>query len=170
MLFYPNISEEGYKNTYRDAYNSFFNDLSYEEKKKELNNKMDETLDSLTDANVGDLKDIDSSTMPDGQRTYELYPLFERTDMKRLSHRISKLTNKGKREFKNFLHGHYKLWCQVDGVREYANDKDKLTELLSLLQVESVKAIKVDKYAYDHLIECVENCVKRAEGERSVLM
>lgn len=142
----------------------------FDERKQKMNNLMEGTLANLSDDNVGNLQNIDGSTMPDGQRAYELYPLFERSDMKQLCQRIIKLSNRGKREFRSFLQNHYKLWYQIDGVREFMSDKDKLTELLALIQIESAKAQKVDKYAYNHLIECIEKCIKRAEGEKCVLM
>ena len=142
----------------------------FELKTDTMKNRMDEALDNLSDRNVGELMDIDSATMPDGHCAYELSPLFAKTDIKKLCKSIEGLSNKGKKVFCKFLQGHFKLWCQVDGIREYIDDTDRLKEILEKLKVMESKSVKVDKYAFNKLIVCIDNCIKRCEGDRNVLM
>ena len=141
----------------------------FENKKTSLPNKLIDVLLNLSDDNVGQLERIDNDAMPDGQKAYQLSSIFKDIDGKRLHKKIAALSNKGKQTFRQFLVLHYHISSQIEFANYYKDDTSTLSELVKLLNNDLNKATSIDKYTLENLIETINHCLQRCNGNNNAI-
>lgn len=143
---------------------------TFEKRKNQLPDLMQEALRSLSDDNVTKLSEIDEKSYPDHSCAYQLCSIFEKEDGKKLSESISKLSNKGKNEFCSFLAKHYLFGAVLQGMDgRYGADLPALRIIKDNMEEKRKKATGVDKLSYERLCVALDKAVRRCEGEHGAL-
>lgn len=143
---------------------------TFEKRKNQLPDLMQEALRSLSDDNVTKLSEIDEKSYPDHSCAYQLCSIFEKEDGKKLSESISKLSNKGKNEFCSFLAKHYLFGAVLQGMDgRYGADLPVLRTIKENMEEKRKKATGVDKLSYERLCVALDKAVRRCEGEHGAL-
>ena len=143
---------------------------TFERRKRQLPDLMQEALRELSDNNVAKLSEIDDKSYPDHSCAYHLRPIFAQEDSKRLFESICGLSNKGKNEFCAFLSKHYLFSANLQGMDDrYKADLPVIRCLKENLEEKSKEAIGVDKLSYNRLCETLNKAVRRCEGEHEAL-
>lgn len=137
----------------------------------ELPNKMQSTLLDLNDDNVMSLVNLDQESTPDHHSTFNFLPVLKGMDASVLMDKITKLHNRGIREFAVFLSQHFLLSHNLgDGFTErFTEDKAVLSELKELIEQECTSSESIRKWAFQYLYKVIEGCIKRCEGERDAI-
>lgn len=143
---------------------------TFEKRKNQLPDLMQEALRSLSDDNVYKLSEIDEKSYPDHSCAYQLCSIFEKEDGKKLSESIGKLTNKGKNEFCTFLSKHYLFGAVLQGMDgRYGSDLPVLRIIKENMEEKRRTATGVDKLSYERLCVALDKAVRRCEGEHGAL-
>lgn len=145
---------------------------SFEKKKNELPDKMQEVLRNLSDNNVNQLSVVDDETYPDHSVSYSMRAVFEQENVEVIFEHICALSNKGKNVFSSFISKHYLLNAQVDAMiaERYKPDLPVLQSLLSKINEKRKQSEGVDKLAYDRISDALSKAVKRSGGETKALL
>lgn len=123
-------------------------------------------LRKLSDENVGELIKLEEESYPDHSRSYSHIPVFEKEDPNLLFDEISKLSNKGRYEFRNFLVMHYKLGHKEDKLKESFEPDIKVLEvLLNMLREHSKLKECVEGLSYRNLIKTLDNVISKCKGD-----
>jgi len=123
-------------------------------------------LRNLSDENVNVLSDLENESYPDHSRAYSLVPVFEKENAAMLFDKISRLSNKGRYVFRDFLEMHYELGSKVDHWKEYFKpDASVLATLYDRLKDVSQSKESIERLSYRDLLKTLENVIKRCNGE-----
>lgn len=149
---------------------SFFND-AFQNREKELPDKMQLTLNTLNDDNVKQLIVIDASSTPNRHSTYSLTPVLKGQDADMLMERIKGLSNANIRIFALFLTHHFSFGFQLDDshLAYYKDDKDVVESMKQLTEKEIEISTGLRKYTFQYLAKVLGGCLQRCEGERGGL-
>lgn len=149
---------------------SFFNE-AFQNREKDLPDKMQLTLNTLNNENVKQLIVIDASSTPNRHSAYSLTPVFKDQDAVALMERLKGLTNANIRMFALFLTHHFAFGYQLGDshLAYYKDDKEVVEALKRLAEKEVETATGLRKYTFQYLLKVLSGCVRRCEGERGGL-
>ena len=150
---------------------TFFNE-AFQSREKELPDKMQSALNTLSNDNVRELLLIDESSAPNHHSAYSLTPVLKNQDAAALMQRIKGLTNANIRMFALFLTHHfafgYNLGDSYDNT--FKPDEEVLKVLKDLTEKEIANTKGVKNYTFQYLLKVLNGCLKRCEGERGGLL
>lgn len=149
---------------------SFFNE-AFQNREKEIPDKMQATLNTLNNDNVKQLVVIDASSTPNHHSAYSLTPVLKDQNPEALMERIKGLSNANIRMFALFLTHHFAFGYQLgDSYHNYyKEDGDVLNKLKDLTEREIENITGVRKYTFQYLLKVLGGCIKRSEGDRGGL-
>jgi hypothetical protein len=134
-------------------------------KEGSLNNKMYETLMSISDDNVDSLIKLSEQLIPSHNCTYKMTSIFKNINHNKFVNRLFKLSNKSLNSFCLFLYHHYDFYYNLgDNRSNYANDLIFLEKLGESIQNVLQTKKFVDKHMYTKLLRYIECAIKRANG------
>ena len=149
---------------------TFFNE-AFQNREKEIPDKMQATLNSLSNDNVKQLVVIDASSTPNHHSAYSLTPVLKDQDPDALMARVRGLSNSNIRMFALFLTHHFAFGYQLGDsyLNYYKEDGEVLTKLKGLTEKEIMASTGVRKYTFQYLLKVLDGCIRRSEGERGGL-
>ena len=134
-------------------------------KEGSLNDKMYETLMSISDDNVDSLIKLSEQLIPSHNCTYKMTSIFKNINHNKFVNRLFKLSNKSLNSFCLFLYHHYDFYYNLgDNRSNYANDFIFLEKLRESIQNVLQTKKFVDKHMYTKLLRYIECAIKRANG------
>ena len=139
-------------------------------KEGSLNDKMYETLMSISDDNVDSLIKLSEQLIPSRNCTYKMTSIFKNVNHNKFVNRLFKLSNKSLNSFCLFLYHHYDFYYNLgDNCSNYANDLIFLEELGESIQNVLQTKKFVDKHMYTKLLRYIECAIKRANGYKEYI-
>lgn len=164
--FYQGVSSYGF--FYEYPLGKIISDFAtklFEEKDKELKNKMEEVLFNLNDDNVERLIELSDESTPDHSSNYGLTSIFKNIDGDVLADRILTLKNCSIKQLCHFLYQHYMFYYNLSSLsNRYGDDLPILQHVNNRLKKELPKRDCVDKYMLKMLLKYITGAIKRASG------
>lgn len=148
----------------------FFNN-AFQERDKQLPDKMQTALNNLSNTNVNQLIDIDESSTPDRYSSFSLTPILKNQDAGALFDKIRQMNNNNVRQFGIFLAHHFKLGYNLGGdfTERFKDDEDTLKALRESVGNEILNVTCIRQRAFKYLLGVIEGCINRCMGERMAL-
>lgn len=170
-LFYQGISSYGY--FYNNPYGKDISDYAtqqFEERDRNLRNKMEEILFTLDDENVKSLIELSDESTPDHSCDYSLTSIFKNIDGDVISDRILNLKNRSLHTLCHFLSKHYMFNYNLSaGTNHYCDDLPILQHVYERLERELPNRDGVDRYMLNNLMIFINGARRRAEGENDAI-
>lgn len=170
-LFYQGVSSYGY--FYNNSFGKDIADYAtqqFEDRDRNLRNKMEEVLFNLDDENVKRLIELSNESTPDHRCCYNLTSIFKNVDSEVLSDRILKLKNISLHSLCHFLSQHYMFNCNLSlGTNRYCDDLPLLQHVYERMERELPNRDGVDGYMFNNLMRYMNGAIKRAQGYNEVI-
>ena len=142
----------------------------FEQKGRELKNRMEDTLLTLNDENVEMLIKLSSEPTPDHHCCYNMTSIFRNIDAQIFANNILNLSNYGLDSLRQFFSIHYKFHCILgDGCNRFSEDLPTLTKVKDIVEKELPKRASVNKYMLTHLLRYIEGAISRASGQNEAI-
>ena len=148
----------------------FFSEV-FKAREKELPNKMQKTLNNLSNENVQQLIELDKESTPDHHSPYSLSPILKDQDATALMGKIKRLKNCNVRQFAFFLAEHFMLHYGLgsDFTDRFKDDGDVLRELKEQTDNELENLSGIRMLAFQYLQKVLNGCIQRCEGKREAM-
>ena len=142
----------------------------FEQKGRELKNRMEDTLLTLNDENVEMLIKLSSEPTPDNHCCYNMTSIFRNIDAQIFANNILNLSNSGLDSLRQFFSMHYKFHSILgNGCNRFSEDLPTLTEVKDILEKELSNRVSVNKYMLTHLLRYIEGAISRASGQNEAI-
>lgn len=148
-----------------------FFQTTFQEREKQLPNKMQLMLNNLSNDNVEQLIATDQSSTPDRNSSFSLTCILKNQDIAELMNRIKTLNNANVRSFAEFLAHHFMLGYNLGGdyTDRFKDDTEALKALGKMVGDEILNVTEIRQWAFRYFLKVIEGCLKRCEGERMAL-
>ena len=142
----------------------------FEQKGRELKNRMEDTLLKLNDENIEQLIKLSSEPTPDHHCCYNMTSIFRDIDAQIFANNILSLSNYGLDSLRQFFSIHYEFHCILgDGCNRFSEDLPTLTKVKDIVEKELPNRVSVNKYMLTHLLRYIEGAISRASGENEAI-
>lgn len=142
----------------------------FEQKGRELKNRMEDTLLKLNDENIEQLIKLSSEPTPDHHCCYNMTSIFRDIDAQIFANNILNLSNYGLDSLRQFFSIHYEFHCILgDGCNRFSEDLPTLTKVKDIVEKELPNRVSVNKYMLTHLLRYIEGAISRASGENEAI-
>lgn len=147
-----------------------FATTQFEQKGRELKNRMEDTLLKLNDENIEQLIKLSIEPTPDHHCCYNMTSIFRDIDAQIFANNILSLSNYGLDLLRQFFSIHYKFLCILgDGCNRFSEDLPTLTEVKDIVEKELSNRVSVNKYMLTHLLRYIEGAISRASGQNEAI-
>lgn len=155
------LSSVNENNPHRDLRKQFWTEINVwlNECQKSIENKYQEILNHLSDANIQELIECSDKSLPEG-RTYQYYPVFRTCSPQKVANGILTLSNRSKAKFSRFLNSRYRLDNSYNLDSNLWEDVPVLLEVRDTLKKHIDRLVGVDRYDIQHLIELCDKIEK----------
>ena len=142
----------------------------FEQKGRELKNRMEDTLLKLNDENIEQLIKLSSEPTPDHHCCYNMTSIFRDIDAQIFANNILSLSNYGLDLLRQFISVHYEFHCIIgNGCNRFSEDLPTLTKVKDIVEKELPKRASVNKYMLTHLLRYIEGAISRASGQNEAI-
>lgn len=147
-----------------------FATTKFEQKGRELKNRMEDTLLKLNDENIKTLIKLSSEPTPDHHCCYNMTSIFRNIDAQIFANNILNLSNYGLDSLRQFFSIHYEFHCILgDGCNRFSEDLPTLTKVKDIVEKELLNRVSVNKYMLTRLLRYIEGAISRASGENEAI-